>query len=75
MDFYQKKAITHDRNNVLVVAPPGSGKTCVILNRLIYLIKEKNIEPKNIAVITFTKAASDNMKKRYKHIQSPVHIL
>ena len=68
MDFYQKKAITHDRNNVLVVAPPGSGKTCVILNRLIYLIKEKNIEPKNIAVITFTKAASDNMKKRYKHI-------
>lgn len=68
LDCYQKKAVTIDNNNVLVVAPPGSGKTCVIINRLIYLVKEKNISPRNIAVITFTKAATENMEKRYTNI-------
>ncbi|WP_027623231.1 ATP-dependent helicase [Clostridium lundense] len=73
LDCYQKKAVTIDRDNVLVVAPPGSGKTCVIINRLIYLVKEKKVSPKNIAVITFTKAATDNMKKRYENICKSKH--
>lgn len=68
LDYYQKKAVTIDKENVLVVAPPGSGKTCVIINRLIYLVRGKNISPENIAVITFTKAATENMKKRYRNI-------
>lgn len=65
LDDSQKKAVTLNEKNVLVVAAPGSGKTLVIINRTAYLIKNKGIEPKNIIVITFTKAAAKNMKERY----------
>ena len=54
-----------EEKNVLIVAPPGSGKTTVIINRVAHLIKDKGISPDNMIVITFTKAAASNMKERY----------
>ena len=48
----------------MVLAGPGSGKTFVITRRIKYLIEEKNVEAKRIAVITFTKAAALEMKER-----------
>ncbi|WP_125153844.1 ATP-dependent helicase [Clostridium rectalis] len=65
LDSYQKKAVTTNYNNVLIIAPPGSGKTHIIISRLIYLIKNKKINKHNVVVITYTKAAADNMKKRF----------
>ncbi|MBK5240115.1 MAG: ATP-dependent helicase [Clostridium sp.] len=61
----QKAAVFSDSRNLLVTAGPGSGKTVVIVNRIVYLINHKKINPKNIIVITFTRAAAINMKKRY----------
>ena len=61
----QKDAVFSDSRNLLVTAGPGSGKTVVIVNRIVHLINEQNVEPKNIIVITFTRAASINMKNRY----------
>lgn len=66
LDKFQKEAAFCDNKKVLIVAPPGSGKTTVILNRLNYLINKKNISPFNVIVITFTKAAANNMKERFK---------
>ncbi|MEG0306549.1 MAG: ATP-dependent helicase [Clostridium sp.] len=61
----QIKAITCTHENILVSAGPGSGKTVVIVNRVYDLIYMKKVFPKNIIVITFTKAAANNMKKRF----------
>lgn len=68
LDKYQMEAVSTDHRNVLVVASPGSGKTTVIINRVAYLVKERGIDPSNIIVITFTRAAAQNMKKRYEAI-------
>lgn len=65
LDKYQVEAVKTDLRNVLVVAAPGSGKTTTIINRIIFLIKEKNVCASNIIVITFTKAAAENMKRRF----------
>jgi DNA helicase-2/ATP-dependent DNA helicase PcrA len=61
----QRAAVFSDSRNLLVTAGPGSGKTVVIVNRIVYLINHKKINPKNIIVITFTRAAAINMKNRY----------
>lgn len=68
LDQYQKAAVYNGDCNALVVAAPGSGKTTVIVNKVVYLIKEKHVDPENIIVITFTKAAARNMEIRFKSI-------
>lgn len=65
LDDYQKNAVYSDEKNVLVVAPPGSGKTTVIINRAAHLIRDRKVNPDNMVVITFTRAAAMNMKNRY----------
>lgn len=62
----QHKAVTHSDGPMMVIAGPGSGKTTVITERVCYLIQERQIDPGNILVITFTKAAAMEMKQRFK---------
>ncbi|HBM76220.1 MAG TPA: hypothetical protein DD429_11810 [Clostridiaceae bacterium] len=61
----QKRAITQLYGPLLIIAGPGSGKTSVIAARTAYLIK-KRVNPENILVITFTRAAANEMKERFK---------
>lgn len=70
LDIYQRKAVYTEDRNVLIIAPPGSGKTTVTINRVAYLINDKGINPDNMIVITFTKAAAVNMKDRYVKLTS-----
>lgn len=65
LDRYQEDAVRADEKNMVIIAPPGSGKTTVILNRIRFLIEEKRVNPNNIITITFTKSAAVNMKERY----------
>ena len=51
---------------MLVLAGPGSGKTAVITQRTLNLIQEEGIDPRKILVITFTRAAAMEMKKRFE---------
>lgn len=66
LDKYQMNAVKAEDRNALIVAAPGSGKTTVIINKVNYLVCNKNIENGKIIIITFTKAAAQNMKKRYE---------
>lgn len=68
LDKYQKEAVYIKEKNVLVVAAPGSGKTTVIINRVNYLVNELKMRLGNIIIITFTRAAADNMRNRYKNV-------
>lgn len=61
----QREAILHKDGPMLVLAGPGSGKTLVITERTKQLIKEYGVNPSNILVITFTKAAATEMKERF----------
>ncbi|MGL4761336.1 MAG: ATP-dependent helicase [Sarcina sp.] len=64
LDKYQKEAVICKSEKTLIVAPPGSGKTTVIINRVNYLI-EGGIDDRNIITLTFTKSAAENMKNRF----------
>lgn len=68
LDKYQKEAVYIKDKNVLVVAAPGSGKTTVIINRVNHLVMDLGVKIGNIIVITFTRAAADNMRNRYKNV-------
>ncbi|ADL51371.1 ATP-dependent helicase [Clostridium cellulovorans] len=68
LDKDQRKAVYCEDGNTLIVAAPGAGKTTVIINRVYHLIKNRGIDYRNIIVITFTKAAAENMKQRYKKL-------
>lgn len=61
----QSKAISHGEGPMLVLAGPGSGKTLVITQRIRYLIEEYKVDPGQILVITFTKAAAIEMQTRF----------
>lgn len=61
----QKRAITTIGKPMLVVAGPGSGKTTVITERIKYLIESAGINPADILVITFTRAAAKEMQTRF----------
>ncbi len=61
----QTRAVTHGDGPAMVLAGPGSGKTLVITERVKYLIENLQVNPRNILVITFTKAAADEMRERF----------
>lgn len=60
----QKEAVLYGDGPLLILAGAGSGKTSVLTKRVAYLIKERNISPKNIVAITFTNKAAKEMKER-----------
>lgn len=61
----QIDAINHFKGPALVLAVPGSGKTTVILNRIINLIENHDVLPKNILSITFSKSQGMDMERRF----------
>lgn len=64
----QEAAVTHRDGPMMVLAGPGSGKTTVITHRVRYLTETCGIDPADILVITFTRAAATEMKERYEKL-------
>lgn len=77
MNDAQRRAICHGDGPARVLAGPGSGKTFVIVQRLRYLITKLHVDPSSILVITFTKAAAEEMQERFYKVMDdevcPVH--
>lgn len=61
----QFDAINHFEGPALILAVPGSGKTTVLLNRILNLIKNHDIDPSEIISITFSKSQGIDMEKRF----------
>lgn len=65
LDEDQEEAVKYDGEKPLVInAGPGSGKTRVIIERVVYLVKELNKDPSSILVITFTRKATQELRER-----------
>lgn len=60
----QKKAIYDKDSNILVAAAAGSGKTAVLVERIIQRILKDNIDIDKLLVVTFTNAAASEMRER-----------
>ena len=60
----QKQAIYEKGSNILVAAAAGSGKTAVLVERMINKIVNENIDIDKILVVTFTNAAASEMRER-----------
>lgn len=61
----QKKAAYYDGDKYLVIeAGPGAGKTRVLIERIKFLINQKNVDPSSLLVITFTHKAAEELKER-----------
>ena len=62
----QEEAIRSQNNNILVSAAAGSGKTAVLVERVIrMLIRDENpLDIDRLVIVTFTKAAAAQMKNK-----------
>ncbi len=60
----QQLAIDHQGAHLLVSAAAGSGKTAVLVNRILRMILEDNIDVDRLLIITFTRAAAGEMRER-----------
>lgn len=60
----QKEAIYEKGSNILVAAAAGSGKTAVLVERMINKIIVDKIDIDRLLVVTFTNAAASEMRER-----------
>ena len=63
----EQQAVIDSRNsNLLVAAAAGSGKTAVLVERIIQMItdKDKQVDIDKLLVVTFTNAAASEMRER-----------
>jgi ATP-dependent exoDNAse (exonuclease V) beta subunit len=60
----QAEAVGRTGQDVCVVAGPGSGKTRVLVERFVWLIREQRIAASRILTITFTEKAATEIKQR-----------
>ena len=64
-DLQQLDAIRAVSGPVLLLAVPGSGKTTVLVTRLGYLIACCGVDPASILTMTYTVAATEDMRRRF----------
>jgi DNA helicase-2/ATP-dependent DNA helicase PcrA len=67
LDEEQREAVIKSEGRSIIVAGPGSGKTRVITYKIAYLLNN-GVEPENILLVTFTRAAAREMIERVKNV-------
>lgn len=72
LNEYQRAAVLDQSKVLLVNAQVGSGKTTVLINKILYLHFVKGIPLESMVVLTFTNKAADEIKLRIKEKNSGI---
>jgi DNA helicase-2/ATP-dependent DNA helicase PcrA len=64
LNEYQKEAVLDESQACIVNANVGSGKTTVLITKIIYLHYAKGVSYKDMIVLTFTNKAANEIKER-----------
>ncbi len=64
LDENQREVVLTDEDYCLVIAGAGAGKTTTVAAKVKYLVEKKDIDPKQILVISFTNKAVDELKEK-----------
>lgn len=64
LDDDQRRVILTDEDYCLVIAGAGAGKTTTVAAKVKYLVEKKNINPKEILVVSFTNKAVGELKEK-----------
>lgn len=67
LNYEQKQVVTHTGSPLLVIAGPGSGKTRVIIERVMHFVRS-GIKPSEILCLTFSEKAAEEMKQRLEKL-------
>lgn len=68
----QKEAVDKVEGAILVLAGPGTGKTQVLTTRIANILKETDTEANSILALTFTEAATKEMRERLISMIGPL---
>lgn len=60
----QKKAVEYNDGDLLIIAGAGTGKTAVITQRVLHIIKKEWAKPSEILALTYTEKAAEEMQVR-----------
>lgn len=60
----QRSAAMAGDGPTLILAGAGSGKTRVIVERMVWLVEERGVDPRHVLALTFTNRAANEMRER-----------
>ena len=60
----QQKAVEHGEGPLMIIAGAGTGKTTVITQRYLHLLKEFHLKTENLLCLTFTEKGAAEMEER-----------
>ncbi len=64
----QREAVAAPNQNMLILAGAGSGKTRVLVHRIVWLIEVEHLSPFGILAVTFTNKAAKEMRSRVEKL-------
>lgn len=73
LDASQQKAVKHGNGHARVLAPAGSGKTRVLVNRISYLLNS-GVQPGSILALAFNRKAARQLEERLSQLGVPVAV-
>ena len=69
----QRKAVTSQKQHLLVLAGAGSGKTRVLVHKIAWEVEALGRSPSSIMAVTFTNKAANEMRSRIESLlQAPM---
>ena len=72
LNEYQKTAVLDESPACVVNANVGSGKTTVLIGKILYLHLDRNVPLEKMTVLTFTNKAADEIVERLRKIKPDI---